>query len=88
MSNTDDQREEELNAEAVKQINRLVARGRCIAFIGSGLSGELYPSFRQQMVDLANHCGVAYDSDADPFELAEECKNCMTTSVRLCRSPL
>lgn len=56
------------------ELNELVRSGNCVAFVGSGLSSDLYPSWPCLISKLCDACGVEYDvidENTDPEKLLD-----------------
>ena len=70
--------DETLNSPELNELSELVLAGRCVAFIGSGLSMGEYVSWGDLVKQLCDACGVDKDAknvDLDLLELAEQAKN-------------
>ena len=70
--------DETINSPELNELSELVHAGRCVAFIGSGLSMGEYISWGNLVKQLCDACGVDKDAnnvDVDLLELAEQAKN-------------
>jgi len=56
------------SSEEYKDLQRIVKDGSCVAFIGSGLSAGIYPSWENLIKKLCERCGV---EGAEPYENGE-----------------
>jgi len=70
--------DETLNSQELNELSELVLEGRCVAFVGSGLSMGEYISWRELVRQLCDACGVDVDTNnvgVDLLRLAGQAKN-------------